>query len=225
MKRYSLRIVLPLLFCAVIVMASVTPSSLAYLVARSNTLHNTFRIPYIPPEEPPEELPEEQPPEDISVPVRVQKSMVNFSEQEIGLDGFEFHLIDAETGEFRIMTSDEEGRAALDMTFTAADVGKTYHYRLGEVNTGRENVIYDGTIYDISITLVLSEQREIIAEITIDGSAVTEIAAEFVNKYIVPAPTPDTGDHAQLMLWLVMSVLSGTGLAVLGKKRSVFRRL
>jgi len=169
MKRYSLRIILPLLFCAVIVMASATPSSLAYLVARSNTLHNTFRIPYIPPEE----LPEEQPPEDIRVPVRVQKSMVNFSEQEIGLGGFEFHLIDAETGEIRVMTSDEEGRAALDMTFTAADVGKTYHYRLGEVNTGRENVIYDGTIYDISITLVLSEQREIVAEIMIDGRSAT----------------------------------------------------
>ena len=212
MKRTGLWIKLALLVCVAVAIVSAPPSSLAYMAASSNTLHNTFRVVYLPPQ-------------DIIVPVRIQKSMVNLSDEEIGPGGFDFHLVNADTQETIVATSADDGSASMNLTFTADDVGKTYHYRLYELNTGRENITYDETVYDISISLVLNERYEMSAVLALNDAPVTEIVAEYENKYYVPVPLPDTGDPARLMLWTAMLILSGAGLIVMKRSKNIFRRI
>lgn len=212
MKRCSLWIKLAMLFCAAVAVVSAPPSSLAYITANSNTLRNAFPVVYLPPQ-------------DISIPVRIQKSMINLSTKEIGPGGFEFQLLNVDTDEIAVVTTSDDGLATMYLPFTADDVGRTCRYRLYELNDGRRHVVYDETVYDISITLVLNEMHEMSAELTMDGKPVTEIVAEFTNEYYVPVPLPDTGDHARPMLWLAMLILSGMGLIMLRKERTVFRRL
>lgn len=211
MKRCRLWIKLALLVCAAITVVSASHTSLAYITANSNTLHNSFRVVYLPPQ-------------DISVPVRIQKSMVNLSEDEVGPGGFEFHLVNSDTGAATVATSSDDGWATMQLTFTAEDVDKTYRYRLYELNAGRENVTYDETVYDISIQLLLNEDHEMYAVLTMNGTPVTEIVAQYENQYYVAVVPPDTGDNNHPLLWLVMLILSGTGLIVMGKKRTVFWR-
>ena len=211
MKRCSLLVKLALLICAAMTVVTATHTSLAYITAKSNTLHNSFRVEYLPPQ-------------DITVPVVIQKSMLNLSEDNVGPGGFDFHLINTNTGETLTATSSDDGRASMLLTFTADDVGKTYHYRLYELNSGREHVTYDDTVYDISITLVLNEMHEMSAQLKVNGQPVPEIAVDYENQYYVTHPLPDTGDHAPLLLWTVMLMISGTGLFVLVRKEAIFRR-
>lgn len=211
MKRRSLRIKLALLLCAAITIVSAATPSLAYIAARSNTLRNSFRVEYLPPQ-------------DIQVPVMIQKSMINLSDEDVGPGGFAFRLTNTDTGESKVALTSAEGWATMYLPFTAEDVGKTYYYRLNELNNKRENVIYDETVYDISITLLLNEMHEMSAELTLDGQPVAEIVAEYENKYYVPIPLPDTGDQAHPLLWMAMLILSITGLIILRKNRTIFRR-
>lgn len=211
MKRCGLLFKVAMLLCVAITIVSAPPSSLAYITANSNTVHNSFRVVYLPPQ-------------DISVPIRIQKTMVNLSEDDVGPGGFEFHLVNPDTGVTTVATSAADGWATMQLTFTANDVGKTYRYRLYELNAGRENVTYDETVYDISIQLLLNEDHEMYAVLTMNGTPVTEIVAQYENQYDVAVVPPDTGDHNHPLLWLVMLILSGTGLIVMGKKRTVFWR-
>lgn len=207
MKRCGLWIKLALLFCVAVTVVFAPPFSLAYITARSNTLHNTFRVVY-------------QEPQDISVPIVIQKSVVNLCEREIGPGGFKFELVNTETGAAASASSAKDGTAEFNMGFTSADLGKTYHYKLYEVNTAREYVAYDETVYDISIKLVLNEMHEMSAELTLNGVPVMNIIVGFENQYYDPTPLPDTGDPNHPLLWTAMLMISAAGLIVIKKKET-----
>lgn len=211
MKRYSKWIKLAMLFCTALTVISAPLSTLAYMTARSNTLHNSFRVVSLPGQE-------------LSVPVMIQKSMVSLSEESIGPGGFDFCLVSEETGETTVMTTDSDGWAAVYLPFGEEDAGKTFRYRLYEQNGGRADVEYDRTVYELSITPVLSEGG-MTAELTINGQPATELTAAFENRYYAPIPMPETGDHAHPALWAAMLLLSGAGLVVLRKKNSIFGRM
>lgn len=207
MKSRRLWIMLALLLSAVVAVATALPASLAYVIANSNTMHNTFRVEYAPPQ-------------DVTVPVRVHKTVLSMSEEVVSPAGFSFRLMNLDTGEALAMTSFTDGWATIDLPFTAEDVGKTYHYCLYEVDGGREHMVYDTTIYDITIALNLNEVYEMSAEVTVNGEAVTEIVAEFVNIYDF-IDVPDTGDHDQPLLWMAMLLVSCIGVALLIKKEAI----
>lgn len=212
MKRTGLLVKLTMLLCAAITIVFALPTSLAYMTARSNTLHNAFRVVY-------------QPAQDVCIPIQIQKTVVNLSGEEVGPGGFEFVLIDTDTGvTTAAATSSEDGRAAMNLTFTAEDADKNFHYRLYEVDTGRENVVYDDAVYEIEIALSLDENHEICAGLSLNGAEVEEIAAEFENQYYVAVIPPDTGDPNHPLLWLAMLMLSAAGLIAMGGKRAVLRR-
>ena len=202
---------LALLLSVVTVVAVVSSSTLAYITANSNTVRNTFRVEY-------------QPPQDLTVPVRLHKTVLSMGEETLSPGGFSFCLKNLNTGEIIEMTSSDDGWASAQLTFTAEDVGKIYRYRLFEVNTARQNVIYDDIIYDVGIKIVLNEVHELSAELSLNGETVTELVAEFVNRYQF-IDIPNTGDHDQPLLWLAMVILSGTGLMLLSKKGTMYRRL
>lgn len=207
MKNRRLWLTAALLLCALAAAAMTLPSTVAYIADRANTVRNTFRVEYLPPQ-------------DIAVPVRVHKTVMCLGEEEIGPEGFSFRMENTQTGSAVSLTARADGYAQAELTFTAEDVGKTYHYRLYELNAGREFVIYDETVYEISISLQLDEQHEMFAVLTVDGKAVSEITAEFVNLYQM-MEIPDTGDHAQPIMWLAMLLVSGMGLALLYMRKAV----
>lgn len=210
MKNRRLWLMLTLLLCAVTMVAAALPSTVAYIADRANTVRNTFRVEYLPPQ-------------DITVPVRVHKTVMCLGEEEIGPEGFSFRMENTQTGRAVALTAGADGYAQAELTFTAEDVGKTYNYRLYELNAGREYVTYDETVYEISISLQLDEQHEMEAVITMDGEAVSEIAAEFVNLYQM-MEIPDTGDHDQPLAWLAMLLVSSIGLALLYMRKAIGRR-
>ena len=208
MKRLGLLLKLGMLICVIIAVVCAAPSTFAYIASNSNTVENTFRVEYVPAE-------------DIIVPILIQKNMINLSSEDVSPSGFIFQLANMETGGTAAAESREDGSAAMYLTFTHEDAGKTFHYWLYEMNTGRENVSYDKTVYDIEIAIGLSDSYEIVAECTVDGKMVTEIFATFENTYCVPVTPPETGDDAQPVLWAIMMVLSAAGLVTLNKKRPV----
>lgn len=202
-------LILALLLCAVIGVTAATPSTVAYIADRGNTVRNTFRVEYLPPQ-------------DVTVPVLVRKTVLSVGDESISPAGFCFHLENLDTGDITTMTTLASGETAVHLTFTADDIGKTYHYRLSEYNNGRNNVIYDETVYNICITLQLNGQHEMFAAITINGEAAADIVAEFVNTYH-KMDIPDTGDYTHPLLWLVLLLFSSTGLA-LCRRDCIFRR-
>ena len=197
MKIRRLWLAVAVLLCAVVTGAAMMPSTLAYMATRSNSVSNDFRVVYLPPE-------------DITVPVQVTKTVQCIGEDTIGPEGFFFRLENLTTGEELTMTAGADGLASRELAFTADDVDKTYQYRLREINGGREYVTYDESVYEINITLVLVE-HEMVAQITVNGETVTEIAAEFENLYS-PVQIPDTGDHDEPLMWLALLMISGAAL-------------
>ncbi len=212
MKRFGLFVKLALICCAVIAAFTAPSPTLAYITAESNTVNNSFRVEYLPPQ-------------DISVPVTVHKTVLNFTEEEIGPGGFEFYLINSETGDAVTATTADDGWVTVYLPFTAEDVGKTFNYHLYELHTAQENMTFDETVYDIGITLVLNDMHEMSAVLTMDGVPVEAIVAEYENIYGEYAPWPDTGDEARPILWLMMVIVSGIGLVATCKNKAVFRRL
>lgn len=206
MKRISLIIKLMMLACVCVAVVAAPPSSLAYLASSSNTVQNSFNVVY-------------QPADDLKVPVLIQKTMVNLSGEEVGLDGFVFQLLKLETNEITAAVSDENGFSEMELTFTEAEAGKKYHYWLYEYNTERENIDYDKTVHEITIELDINENNELCAELSVNGKAAQEIAVSFENRYFIPITPPDTGDEARPIVWAGMLMASVMGMIVLKKKR------
>ena len=210
MKMRRLWLCMALLLCGAVIAATALPSTVAYIADNANTVRNTFRVEYLPPK-------------DITVPLRVHKTVKCMGEDVIGPAGFSFRLENVETGEVMTLSSREDGWAEGSLVFTADDVDKTYRYRLLEINGGREFVTYDETVYDMTIALRLNEQHEMFALLTMDGAEVDVLTAEFVNLYQV-MDIPDTGDSAQPLLWLAMLAISAAGLVMLRRDARSIRR-
>lgn len=162
-------------------------------------------------------------PENITVNIQVEKTVENKGSEEIGPEGFEFVLENTETKEKQTVKSDAEGNAVFALEYTEDDVGKTYTYKLTEVDGGRENVTYSAAEYTVTATVELSENNELFVTFTQNGEAVAEVKAEFENIYDytptpVPTPTPNptdnpkTGDNTHLQLWLTLLLVSTGGI-------------
>ena len=209
MKIRKMWLVVALLLCVAFISVAL-PTTVAYVAGRSNTVHNTFRVEYLPAR-------------DVVVPVTVHKTVQCAGSDTIGPEGFSFRLQNLATGTATAMVSSSEGWASTQLTFTAADAGKTYRYQLYEANGGRDKVTYDNTVYDITITLELNEYHEMFAVIKVNDEVVPAIKAEFVNLYGA-TDVPDTGDDNQPLLWLAVMLCSGAGLLLLCRKDRMLRR-
>ena len=210
MKKRTWLLAVALLLCGV-ASAFTVPDTLAYIVDHSNTVNNSFRVEYLPPQ-------------DVTVPVRVHKTVLCVGNESISPAGFSFRLVNLETGAVIPMTSFTDGWASTDLVFTADDAGKTYNYQLYEYKGDRADVVYDETVHSLTIALPVNEQHEMTPVMTLNGETVADVVAEFVNEYC-PVDIPDTGDHDQPFMWLVLLLLSGTGLLMLCRNERRTRRL
>ena len=164
-------------------------------------------------------------PHDLTVDLHINKTVVNKGTDVIGPEDFEFLLSDLSgEGDSITVKSDQDGKAMMTLIFTEADVGKTYSYKISEINTGRENVVYSDAEYTITITISLDEATNALtATLTLNETAVTELVAEFENVYEANLPpTPPTGDSSNLATWIAMMLVSGGAALTLfsrGKKK------
>ncbi len=127
-------------------------------------------------------------PEDITVDIDVNKLVENKGSESITPEGFEFMLQNTETEEKSTVKSDKDGKAKFTLNFTEEDIGKTYSYKLTEVDTALANVKYSTAVYNIEIAVSLNESNEIVADLRVNEKEVEAITAEFVNEYDYTPP-------------------------------------
>ncbi len=150
-------------------------------------------------------------PADITVDIDILKTVVNKGTDTITPEGFEFLLKDMSDGSDGItVRSDADGKAKFNLTFTEADIGKEFSYKLTEVDGGMANVTYSTAEYAIVIDVALDEETNtLVATMTLNGEEVADPVAEFENIYDYTPSTPQTGDNSNLGIWIVMMIISG----------------
>ena len=190
--------------------AAVTKTNDGYAV--SVTFNNTFIPPVV------------VDPDPITVYIGIDKIVNNVGEAIHGKGGFQFVLKNTETSEGLGATSADDGKSSFALTFTKADIGKTYTYELSETNQGFAGMTYDTDVHKITIAVTLNENNELVAALTMDGKSVTALSATFENTYNAEIPdAPPTGDNSNLTLWFILMIVSGSALVALtvyDRKRS-----
>ena len=168
-----------------------------------------FNNTYVPPE-----LPEPTP---VEVQIRVNKTVNNTGSKKLSPKDFSFLLEKNGTHDKWEVKSDGAGRADFKLSFTKADAGKTYTYRLTETDTARKGVTYDTRAYEITVTVKWHEDSNTLsATVKVDGKETVNPTAAFKNTYYVaPADNPQTGDPSNVSFWLIMMAVSGTAFAAL----------
>lgn len=166
------------------------------------TFNNTYSTPEIPT------------PEDISLDIQVDKNVICTGEATITAEGFMFLLENMDNADLNtVLTSDAKGNAIHTLTFTDDDLGKTFHYRITEVDDKRPGVTYSTAEYLIDITITLDEQTNALKpQITINGASSEDIRTVFENKYTKQDVSPPTGDLVQPTVLVTMMLLSGAGI-------------
>jgi len=190
--------------------AAVTKTNDGYAV--TVTFNNTFVPPVVPDPDP------------ITVQIGIDKIINNVGEATHGKGGFQFVLKNTETSEGLGATSADNGKASFSLTFTKADIGKTHTYKLSETNQGFAGMTYDTDVHEITITVSLNENNELVVALTMDGKSVDALNATFENTYDADTPVaPPTGDNSNLTLWFILMIVSGSALVALtvyDRKRS-----
>ncbi len=158
-------------------------------------------------------------PDNVATTIKIQKELVNKTDEEMGLDGFRF-LLEGEDFE-QILTSDSEGKAELTLEFSQENIGQTYTFKLSEVEGNTSYMRYDNTVYEFDITISQAEDGRLLIAIERENSG----TFTFVNTYY-GAPQneiPKTGDNSMLGLAATLMVASVACLFVLvvNRKRMV----
>lgn len=96
---------------------------------------------------------------------------------------FTFQLTDAETGEVvQTAPNAKDGSVTFLLPYTAADAGKTFTYKVSEVDDGQAGVTYDGSSYTVTVQVTDDGYGQLVATVSSDE------ALAFTNRY-------DAGDH------------------------------
>lgn len=96
---------------------------------------------------------------------------------------FTFQLTDAETGEVvQTAPNAKDGSVTFLLPYTAADAGKTFTYKVSEVDDGQAGVTYDGSSYTVTVQVTDDGHGQVVATVSSDE------ALAFTNRY-------DAGGH------------------------------
>lgn len=160
--------------------------------------------------------------DDITVPVSVNKTVVNKGEYERSPEGFEFIIENSSTGEKTVFKSSNSGNAVTELIFTDEHIGKELKYVLYEKKGDEKGVTYDTKVYDISVCVTLDENNKLKADLTVNSKPVEKISVGFENICDMDKPeVPSTRSDRSVYIWMVLAVLSATACVILiidGKK-------
>lgn len=96
---------------------------------------------------------------------------------------FTFQLTDAETGEVvQTAPNAKDGSVTFLLPYTADDAGKTFTYKVSEVDDGQAGVTYDGSSYTVTVQVADDGYGQLVATVSSDE------ALAFTNRY-------DAGGH------------------------------
>lgn len=153
-------------------------------------------------------------PTPVVVIIPIEKTIENKGDIKLGADGFEIVLENVDTGECLTSTTKNNGSAMFELRFTEEDVNKNYHYRIYEKNVGQAGMIYDDTVYDITVLVEQDGEEQLV--VSINGKSEETFVATFHNIYKSNQGTgPTTGDTAKLSYGFAMMIVSAAALIVL----------
>lgn len=96
---------------------------------------------------------------------------------------FTFQLTDAETGEVvQTAPNAKDGSVTFLLRYTADDAGKTFTYKVSEVDDGQAGVTYDGSSHTVTVQVTDDGHGQVVATVSSDE------ALAFTNRY-------DAGGH------------------------------
>jgi len=151
-------------------------------------------------------------PAPVSVTITAEKKLTNHTKETMGVDGFTFLLTDGTTPVTKVSGTD--GLATFELTF---DKAGTYTYQLSEVKGDVEDMVYDETVYDITVTVTQDATTGALsATVSKTDNAV------FTNVYGTVEEPPKTADDFGLTRWtamLAVSAFSMLAVLVIGKKK------
>ena len=152
-------------------------------------------------------------PAELPFDLEIQKILQINSGTGVGLDGFKFQIWHEGTV-IEELTSDNEGKAKLQLSAGKADIGNTYELKITEVDTKIKGVTYSTVEHVAVITVGQNDDGTIKLDLTLNGEKVDALRMSFTNIYD-KSSTPDTGDNFQIGMFIGLMATSALGLAVL----------
>lgn len=194
MKKLILPGIMALLLLSLVVVGTVIPDTLAYVIDRTGVMTNTF-------------VPDEDLLKDLQVPIYAKKIVTSTGDETISPEDFTFVLTNTATGEELYALSAASGQVQFDLTFDGMDVG-VYNYTLHEKNNGREGITYSELVYNVQVEILTDPLR---AVVTVDGEDASRKMPTFENLYT--QTPPDTGDHTPIVVCTAVMCLSAALMA------------
>ncbi len=133
-------------------------------------------------------------PSPVVTSILARKTVTNVGTATIGPEGFDFVLYNVTQGKSYRATSGADGLATFNLVFSEADIGKTYVYKMYEVNDGRINVEYSRVEYTITVYVYRGVGNTINTSVTLNGAQVSIAVADFENVYDYTPYIPDLPD-------------------------------
>ncbi len=162
-------------------------------------------------------------PADIQVKLNIKKLLENKSNKQLGLDGFKFKVVGEQLDE--TLVSDKNGLAELILNLSADQIGKTLTFKITEVNTALDYMVYDTAEHTVTVTVEVDNNGVLSTKLTQNGEETDAILAEFTNTYEgEPVPeAPKTGDHRNVWMWAALLFVFGGIAIAAGIKKSKTR--
>ncbi len=132
--------------------------------------------------------------------VEINKTVIcNRMNQYRGPEGFEFDVyLDGQL--MGTYTSDQDGKAGFTMRGNYTVVG-TYELQISEVDQGEEHMIYDDTVYTLTLKIDYDENGTLAFFVDDNPVPVNHVSVQFENVYEgVPPVGPETGDDFDVLL-------------------------
>ena len=160
-------------------------------------------------------------PDEVPFALEIQKTVKVNSGKGVSPKGFKFQVWHEGTV-IQELTSDEEGKAKLDLIAGPEDIGVVVELKVTEVNTKIKGVTYSTVEHKIRIAIGQNDDGTIKLDLTVNDKAVDKLAVEFVNTYD-KSVTPNTGDEFSIGLFIGLMATSAIGLAalLLAKKKKM----
>jgi pilin isopeptide linkage protein len=146
--------------------------------------------------------------------VEIDKTVVcNRVNQYRGPEGFQFEAyLDGHL--MATYTSDADGKTGFKLRGNYIVVG-TYELQIREVDQGEEHMIYDDTVYTVTLKIDYDENGTLAFFINDNPDPVDKIILKFQNVYEgVPPVGPETGDHFDVLLIGGAALICLAGIAV-----------
>ena len=121
-------------------------------------------------------------PAPVEFDVNVKKKLVNETSEQMGLDGFKFALKGDKNTDLTA-TTDAEGNAKFALKFTAEDIGKTYTYKVTEIDTEIEGMVYSTEEYTIKVTISVDNNGNLLVNLEDNSTPINALNVEFTNTY------------------------------------------